>query len=72
MSKEETIKKYMTSLKISRAEAEQLFEDDAEDFIGEEGEEMTAKAKKNGVIEREVKKKDRQENAKWTQKKVIF
>ena len=46
MSKEETIQKYMTNLKISRAEAEQLFEDDAEDFIGKEGEEMTAKAKK--------------------------
>lgn len=57
MNKEETIQKYMASLKISRAEAEQLFEDDAEDFIGEEGEEMTAKAKKNGTIEREVKKK---------------
>lgn len=57
MSKEDTIKKYMTSLKISRAEAEQLFEDDAEDFIGDEGEEMTAKAKKNGVVEREIKKK---------------
>lgn len=57
MSKEDTIKKYMNSLKISRAEAEQLFEDDAEDFIGAEGEEMTAKAKANGVIERQVKKK---------------
>ena len=57
MSKEDTIKKYMTSLKIYRAEAEQLFEDDAEDFIGDEGEEMTAKAKKNGVVEREIKKK---------------
>lgn len=45
MTKEETIKNYMTKLNISRAEAEQLIEDDAEDFIGEEAEEWTEKAK---------------------------
>ena len=45
MSKEETIKKYMESLQISEEEATQLWEDDQEDFIGEDGEEMTAKAK---------------------------
>ena len=45
MTKEQTIKNYMENLKISRAEAEQLFEDDANDFIGEEGEEMEKKAK---------------------------
>lgn len=45
MTKEQTILNYMKQLKISREEAEQLFEDDAEDFIGDEGEEMTQKAK---------------------------
>ena len=41
MTKEQQIENYMKSLQISRAEAEQLYEDDKEDFIGEEGEEMT-------------------------------
>lgn len=45
MNKEETIISYMKNLQISREEAEQLYEDDAEDFIGEEGEEMQEKAK---------------------------
>lgn len=44
MSKEETIKKYMESLEISREEAEQLWQDDQDDVIGEEGEELQAKA----------------------------
>ena len=46
MTREQQIENYMKSLQISRAEAEQLFEDDQADFIGEEGEEMTKKAKK--------------------------
>lgn len=45
MNKEQTIEQYMKSLDISREEAEQLWEDDQADFIGEEGEQMTAKAK---------------------------
>lgn len=45
MTREQQIENYMKSLQISRAEAEQLFEDDKVDFIGEEGEEMTKKAK---------------------------
>lgn len=45
MTKEQEILNYMRSLQISREEAEQLWEDDQEDFIGEEGEEMTKKAK---------------------------
>ena len=45
MSKDETIKQYMESLQISLEEATQLWEDDQEDYIGEDGEEMTAKAK---------------------------
>ena len=45
MIREQQIENYMKSLQISRAEAEQLFEDDQANFIGEEGEEMTKKAK---------------------------
>ena len=45
MDKEKIILDYMQKLKISREEAEQLFEDDLEDYIGEEGEQMTEKAK---------------------------
>ena len=45
MTKEIEIRNYMEKLKISREEAEQLWEDDQEDFIGEEGEQMTQKAK---------------------------
>lgn len=43
--KEKQILLYMKQLDISREEAEQLWEDDQEDFIGEEAEEMTRKAK---------------------------
>lgn len=43
--KEKQIQNYMKNLQISREEAEQLWEDDQEDFIGEEGETMTEKAK---------------------------
>ena len=43
--KEKQIQNYMKNLQISREEAEQLWEDDQEDFIGEEGEAMTEKAK---------------------------
>ena len=44
-NKELTIQNFMQKLGISRAEAEQLYNDDKEDFIGEEGEKMTASAK---------------------------
>ena len=47
MAREEEIKWYMEKLGISYEEAEQLWEDDKEDYIGDEGEEMQAKAKKN-------------------------
>lgn len=46
--KEKAILDYMKKLDISREEAEQLFEDDENDFIGEEGEQMTKQAKKAG------------------------
>ena len=45
MNKKDLANKYMKKLNISFEEAMQLVEDDAEDFIGDEGEEMTAKAK---------------------------
>lgn len=44
--KEKAIQNYMKSLDISREEAEQLYLDDIEDYIGEEGEAMEAAAKK--------------------------
>jgi hypothetical protein len=44
MQKEKIILGYMKNLKIDRAEAEQLFEDDANDFITDEGEKMQEKA----------------------------
>lgn len=45
MTREEQIKNFMEKLQISYEEAEQLLEDDEEDYIGEEGEAMTEKAK---------------------------
>jgi hypothetical protein len=43
--KEDDILRYMEKLDISREEAIQLLQDDADDFIGEEGEEYEQKAK---------------------------
>lgn len=43
--KEKQIENYMQKLGLSYEMALQLWEDDQEDFIGEEGEEMTKKAK---------------------------
>ena len=43
--KEKAIANYMEKLKISREDAEQLWEDDQADYIGEEGEKMTENAK---------------------------
>lgn len=45
MTREEQIENYVVSLGISLADAEQLYEDDKADFIGEEAEEITKKAK---------------------------
>ena len=52
MNKQAEIEKYMQKLGISYEEAVQLMEDDEEDFIGEEGEELTKKAKANNATER--------------------
>ena len=59
MTKEQQIKSYMTKLKISREEAEQLWEDDQEDYIGEVGEEMTKKAKEIKRYEKADKPKSK-------------
>ena len=60
--KEKTIQNYMKNLGISRDEAEQLWEDDQEDYIGEEGEQMTQKAK-------EIKRYEKSEKPKGKVKK---
>lgn len=59
MTKEQQIENYMKSLQISREEAEQLWEDDQADFIGEKGEEMTVKAKEVRRYEQSAEKKKR-------------
>ena len=59
MTREQQIEHYMKSLQISRADAEQLYEDDQADFIGEEGEEMTVKAKEVRRYEHSAEKKER-------------
>ena len=59
MTREETILSYMKSLEISREEAEQLYEDDLEDFIGDEGEQMTEKAKQIKRYEKAEKPKEK-------------
>lgn len=65
MTKEQQIENYMKMLKISKEEAEQLWEDDQEDFIGEAGEEMTKKAKE---VRRYEKKEDKKTRAKKERK----
>lgn len=59
MEKEKLIEQYMKSLGISREEALQLWEDDQNDFIGEQGEEMTKKAKEVKRYEQATEKKNR-------------
>ena len=57
--KEKEIQKFMTLFKISREQAEQLWEDDQEDWIGEDGEEMTRKAKEVKRYEKADKPKSK-------------
>lgn len=59
MDKEKAIQNYMKSLGISREDAEQLWEDDQTDYIGEQGEEMTLKAKEIRRYEQSAEKKER-------------
>ena len=74
MTIEEQIKSYMTKMKISREEAEQLLEDDQEDYIGEAGEEMTKKAKEIKRYEKadKPKSKSKKERKDDANKKVIL
>ena len=57
--KEKEIQKFMELFKISREQAEQLWEDDQEDWIGEDGEEMTRKAKEVKRYEKADKPKSK-------------
>lgn len=73
--KEREIAQYMKKLDISREEAEQLWRDDQDDFIGDEGEEMTAKAKqlKNYThSEKTKRKKSSKERKVDTDKKYLL
>lgn len=71
--KKDLAKKYMEKLQISFEEAMQLVEDDADDFIGDEGEEMTAKAKEVTASEKqqsyEAKKKRKPKERKVDEEK---
>ena len=55
--REEKIALYMKKLDISREEAIELIEDDENDYIGEEGEEMTEKAKEVKRYEKSTKER---------------
>lgn len=66
-NKEKEIRKYMEKLGISYEEAEQLWEDDQEDYIGEEGEQMTQKAKEN----RRYEKGDKSKRKKSTRERKV-
>lgn len=58
MEKEKQIKEYMEKLDLTYDEALQLWEDDKDDYIGEDGEEMQKKAKEVAKhYEKDVKKK---------------
>ena len=57
--KEKQILKNMKLLDISREEAEQLLEDDENDYIGEDGEQMQAKAKQIKRYEKSDKKRSK-------------
>lgn len=72
--KEKAIKNYMEKLKISHEEAEQLWEDDQEDYIGEEGEKMTEQAKKLKRYEKanKTRKKSTRERKVDTVKKYLL
>lgn len=54
----------MKALDLTREEAEQLFEDDQNDFIGEEGEQMTINAK-------EVRRYEKSDTPRKTQKERV-
>ena len=55
--REKKIELYMKNLELSREEAIALIEDDEEDYIGEEGEAMTEKAKEIKRYEKSTKER---------------
>lgn len=57
MTREEQINHYMKALELTREEAIALIEDDENDVIGEEGEEMTEKAKAVKRYEKSAKER---------------
>lgn len=57
--KEKEIQTYMEKLQISRKEAEELWQDDHDDFIGDEGEQYETKAKQAGRRYEQSEKKKR-------------
>lgn len=74
MTREEQILDFMKKLEISRKEAEQLLEDDENDFIGEDGEKMSQKAKENRRYEKSDEpkvKKPREKKIDEDKKKII-
>ena len=72
--REKTILNFMTNLHISREEAEQLLEDDAHNYIGKEGERMTASAKQTQHREQSDNKTERKPKTRKIDddKKFIF
>lgn len=50
MTKEQEVLHLMKSLDLSREEAEQLWQDDHDDYESDEMKEMAANAKKNGLL----------------------
>ena len=74
MNKEKQIKEYMEKLKISKEEAEQLWKDDQEDYIGEEGEKMEENAKKLRRYEKsstDRKKVERERKVDFEKKAIL-
>ena len=69
---ESQIERIMNGLKCSREEAEQLWLDDQEDFIGEEGEQMTQKAKEIRRYEQSDVKKERKPKARKVDEDKYF
>lgn len=77
MTREEQIKKNMKCYDLTYEEAVQLYEDDKADYIGEEGEKLEEKAKKNNPRHYEVnvaKKRKKTEKVKKVdeEKKAII
>lgn len=74
MDKEKSILNYMEKLHISREEAEQLYNDDLADYIGEDGEQMQEKAKavKNYTQGEKPKRKNSKERKIDTEKLEIL